>query len=101
MPGAQSKQAAEVVDAERRQALKKSQLAPMLLHNFQGVVQHLITLQTEPMLMREVCNGNVAEASRLLGTSSGLVGVLGLLVNQVGGKLSDSFGRKRFFLLGG
>jgi len=89
-----------VTEEEEKRALKKATLYPMLFHTIQGVVQHLITLQTEPILMRELCNGDVAEASRMLGATAGAAGVLGLLVNQVGGKLSDSLGRKPFYLLG-
>ena len=58
-----------VTEEEEKRALKKATLYPMLFHTIQGVVQHLITLQTEPILMRELCNGDVAEASRMLGSA--------------------------------
>eukprot|EP00928_Gymnodinium_smaydae_P013521 TRINITY_DN14929_c0_g3_i1.p1 TRINITY_DN14929_c0_g3~~TRINITY_DN14929_c0_g3_i1.p1 ORF type:complete len:470 (-),score=67.69 TRINITY_DN14929_c0_g3_i1:138-1346(-) len=42
----------------------------------------------------------MGKAAALLGNTTGLIGLLSLAVNQAGGKLSDSIGRKTSFLLG-
>jgi hypothetical protein len=63
-------------------------------------MQHVITIQSEPMLVRDACNGDMGKAAALLGNTTGLVGLLSLVVNQVGGTLSDTIGRKPCFLVG-
>lgn len=67
---------------------------------FFSVLQHMITLQSEPMLVNQLCNGNTGEAARLLANTQGLVGILSLFVNQAGGRSSDAVGRKFGLLLG-
>jgi len=67
---------------------------------FQSVCQHVITLQSEPLLIREICQGDIAQSARMLANTQGLVGLLGLFLNQAGGKLSDAIGRKPGLLLG-
>merc|ERR1719183_2577083 len=57
-------------------------------------------IQTEPFLIKDLCMGDMARAQRLLANTQGLVGVIGLLLNQMGGRLSDSMGRRRFLLVG-
>lgn len=95
MPPVQSKEEEAVLE-EKRQKLSKA----VGIHVFLAVCQHVITLQSEPMLVRELCQGDLATTARLLSNTSGLVGVLGLFVNQAGGKLSDSLGRKTFLMTG-
>ena len=47
-----------------------------------------------------ICSSSAGKTARSLAAVSGFMGVLGLFVNQIGGKLSDSIGRKPLFLLG-
>mmetsp|Transcript_30359 Transcript_30359/g.66469 ORF Transcript_30359/g.66469 Transcript_30359/m.66469 type:complete len:453 (-) Transcript_30359:57-1415(-) len=82
-------------DASKREFLKAVKLS-----TFQSVLQHVITLQSEPLLIKQLCNGDVSEAARLLANTSGIVGVASLILNQAGGKISDSVGRRPGFLLG-
>merc|ERR1719245_1249555 len=51
-------------------------------------------------MMDEICKGDRILSSRLLSGSSGLVGILSIFLNQIGGKFSDSVGRKPGLLLG-
>ncbi|CAJ1405066.1 unnamed protein product [Effrenium voratum] len=64
------------------------------------VSQHFIFAQSEPRLFLSLCNQDSAATSRILGNTSGVVGLLSLLVNQAGGRLSDCIGRKPGFLIG-
>ncbi|CAE7623517.1 TIC32, partial [Symbiodinium pilosum] len=64
------------------------------------VSQHFIFAQSEPRLFLSLCNQDAAAATRILGNTSGIVGLLSLVVNQAGGKLSDRIGRKPGFLVG-
>ena len=86
-------------ETEAQKLMKKRAITGLLLHTFQGVCQHVVCLQTEPMLMTKVCGGDVAAASRILGATSGAVGILGLLINGAGARLAESFGRKPFMLV--
>lgn len=56
------------------------------------VCQHFIFAQSEPRLFLSLCDKDVAKASRILGNTSGIAGLLSLVVNQAGGKLSDCTG---------
>mmetsp|Transcript_59932 Transcript_59932/g.154253 ORF Transcript_59932/g.154253 Transcript_59932/m.154253 type:complete len:449 (-) Transcript_59932:108-1454(-) len=99
MAPAGSKAEATAPDAAE-EARKNKVLNVISLHVFQSVCQHVITLQSEPMLVRELCGGDVAETAKLLSNTSGLVGLLGLFINQAGGKISDTTGRKMHLLAG-
>jgi len=57
-------------------------------------------VQSETILFRNACNGDLGRAARLLSVCNALTGVLGLTVNQIGGKLSDALGRKPFYAAG-
>lgn len=67
---------------------------------FQAVLQHVVMLQSEVKMFSNAVGGNQAIMARALATSSGLTGVAGLLINQIGGKLSDSIGRRPFLMIG-
>jgi hypothetical protein len=67
---------------------------------FLSVLQHVIQLQAEPLLIRRLVNNNPVVTAQVMANTSGLIGILGLLVNQIGGKLSDALGRKYFYLVG-
>jgi len=101
MPTAQSKEASRapaVSDEERRAAERCANL--LCVSTLLSLSQHIIAVQTEPRLVLELCKGNGADAARLLGNTSGLVGLLSMVLNQAGGKLSDSVGRKAGFMVG-
>eukprot|EP00928_Gymnodinium_smaydae_P072362 TRINITY_DN55730_c0_g1_i1.p1 TRINITY_DN55730_c0_g1~~TRINITY_DN55730_c0_g1_i1.p1 ORF type:complete len:440 (+),score=95.66 TRINITY_DN55730_c0_g1_i1:62-1381(+) len=65
-----------------------------------SVCQHFIFAQSEPRLFVSLCGNNTPRATRLLGNTSGIVGLISLVLNQAGGKLSDSIGRRPGFLVG-
>lgn len=67
---------------------------------FLSVLQHIIQLQAEPLLIKKLVNGNPVVSAQIMANTSGIIGIIGIFVNQVGGRLSDVFGRKLFFLLG-
>jgi len=80
----------------RRQAISLRILGA----SFQSAFQHCVLVQTDPMLVEGFCKGDVGATARLLGNTSGIVGLASLLVNQIGGKLTDSIGRKPGLLVG-
>eukprot|EP00746_Dinoflagellata_sp_MGD_P002355 gnl/MRDRNA2_/MRDRNA2_104571_c0_seq1.p1 gnl/MRDRNA2_/MRDRNA2_104571_c0~~gnl/MRDRNA2_/MRDRNA2_104571_c0_seq1.p1 ORF type:complete len:401 (+),score=67.11 gnl/MRDRNA2_/MRDRNA2_104571_c0_seq1:1-1203(+) len=57
-------------------------------------------MQSEPMLVKDNCGGDVTRSVTLLGNSQGFVGFLGLFMNQGLGKLTDAVGRKPGFMVG-
>lgn len=69
-------------------------------HVFLSVMEHCISLQSEPLLITKLCGGDAAAAMRILANSQGLVGVLSLIINQAGGRISDATGRKTGLLVG-
>lgn len=82
--------------AERRNKLVRR----ICISSFFSVCQHFIFAQSEPRLFLSLCNKDAASATRILGNTSGIAGLLSLVVNQAGGKLSDYIGRKPGFLIG-
>uniref|UniRef100_A0A7S1R9X5 Uncharacterized protein n=1 Tax=Alexandrium catenella TaxID=2925 RepID=A0A7S1R9X5_ALECA len=97
---AQSKEAHEVRVKEGAAERQARIVTAINKSVFQSVCQHMITLQSEPMLVSEICHGNVAQSARLLANTQGIAGLLGLFLNQAGGKFSDALGRKPGLLLG-
>mmetsp|Transcript_36128 Transcript_36128/g.114882 ORF Transcript_36128/g.114882 Transcript_36128/m.114882 type:complete len:450 (-) Transcript_36128:84-1433(-) len=81
-------------------AQKRATVRMLMLSLFQSVVQHVLVLQSEVMLFSQACGGDPGKTARALVNTTGITGVLGLVVNQVGGKLSDALGRKHFFHVG-
>ena len=70
---------------------------------FLSVLQHVIQLQAEPLLLKRLSRASrdpVARAARIMANTSGIVGIVGIFVNQLGGKLSDALGRKQFWYAG-
>ncbi|CAK9030059.1 unnamed protein product [Durusdinium trenchii] len=84
-------------DAARR---RQKVVRRICISSFFSVCQHFIFAQSEPRLFLSLCNKDAAMATRILGNTSGIAGLLSLIVNQAGGKLSDSIGRKPGFLVG-
>uniref|UniRef100_A0A7S1LUZ7 Major facilitator superfamily (MFS) profile domain-containing protein n=1 Tax=Alexandrium catenella TaxID=2925 RepID=A0A7S1LUZ7_ALECA len=98
---AASKEAPAQAEGDEVAAAKRQKVVKIIcMSTFQSLTQMVVTIQSEPMLITELCGGDVAVAARLLGNTAGLVGLLSIPVNQVFGKLSDTFGRKPAFLLG-
>jgi len=67
---------------------------------FQSVLAHVLALQSEVTIFSEACGGNQALTARALASTTAIGGISGLFLNQIGGKLSDSLGRKVLFLSG-
>eukprot|EP00930_Biecheleria_cincta_P035193 TRINITY_DN24221_c0_g1_i1.p1 TRINITY_DN24221_c0_g1~~TRINITY_DN24221_c0_g1_i1.p1 ORF type:complete len:435 (-),score=80.86 TRINITY_DN24221_c0_g1_i1:9-1313(-) len=83
-----------------KQELKDEVFQKYGLQVLLAVVAHTMTLQTEAILIRNACKNDLAKAARISSLSNAAASLMGLLVNQIGGKLSDSIGRKQFFLVG-
>jgi MFS family permease len=67
---------------------------------FLSITTSCAALQAEPILMARLCGGDVARSAVLLSSSATVSGLLGLLVNQAGGRMSDAIGRKPLFYVG-
>ena len=92
---------ADVVAAAAARTKRNRRLLNILRGSvFLSVCQHTSNVQSEPMLVRQLCGGDVVVASRMLGNTQAAVGLLALFVNQFGGKLSDSLGRRPFMFVG-
>merc|ERR550532_3923170 len=52
------------------------------------------------ILIRNTCRGDLGKLSRLSSISGALATVIGMILNQIGGKLSDAVGRRFFFNFG-
>ena len=94
--GASEEEAAKRAIAERAEQT----LSVFKRHIFLSVMQHCISMQSEPMLITKLSGGDAAEGMRALANSQGLMGALSLMINQAGGRLSDSTGRRLGLLLG-
>ena len=87
-------------DEEARERRRKRIVNAVCVSQFFSVLQHISNLQTEPVMLRELVDGDLARTTSLLANTQGVVGVASIFVNQLGGRLSDTFGRRCFFLLG-
>ena len=83
-----------------REELKTKTTYVICTSTFLSVLQHIIQLQAEPLLIKKLVNGNAVVSAQVMANTSGIIGILGIFVNQIGGKLSDVLGRKLFFLVG-
>jgi MFS family permease len=92
----------EIEDASsgRIQQRKKSTVRSLTTNIFLAVLQHVLALQSDIQLFLNAFGGDQAATSRTLATATGVSSVLGLLLNQIGGKLSDVVGRKPCLLTG-
>ena len=91
---------AEAEEEEARERRRKRIVNAVCVSQFFSVLQHISNLQTEPVMLRELVGGDLARTTSLLANTQGVVGVASIFVNQLGGRLSDTFGRRSFFLLG-
>lgn len=91
---------AEDAEKAKTQAAKDSFCNKVSALSFMAVWAHTLNLQTEAIMISRACSGDLARASKFIANGNLLGGLLGLVVNSIGGKLSDSFGRKMFFSIG-
>lgn len=89
-----------VVSKKDAEAKSSRLIRKICISSFFSVMQHFIFAQSEPRLFLSLCDKDSARATRLLGNTSGIVGILSLVLNQAGGKLSDSIGRRPGFIIG-
>lgn len=87
-------------DAPVSQRAKKNAVLMLIVGIFQAVLQHVLALQSDVALFSKALGGNEAAVARCLASATGITGVAGLFLNQIGGKLSDALGRRLFFLSG-
>lgn len=101
-PGADAASGLEVRGEEEKakEALKKQLFKGVCLSWFFAVVAHTLNIQSEAILIKEACGGDLTRAARLSSFANAATSVLGVAVNQVGGKLSDAMGRSLFYQLG-
>jgi hypothetical protein len=67
--------AAAAAAAQKRRAILRAIRGSVFL----SVCQHASNVQSEPMLIRQLCGGNIPMASRVLGNTQALTGILALL----------------------
>jgi len=77
---------------------RKLGLNAIVFNQFLNVFQQACAIQSEVELFTKACHGNAAATSRAMSTSTGILGVVALIANQLGGKLSDCYGRKPMIL---
>jgi MFS family permease len=94
---------AELAGGAAELAQKAANLASarkICVHMFFRVFNTCQNIQGEPQLVLNLCGGDVSAGMRLLAASSTCTGLIQFLINPTIGKLSDTFGRKKFFLVG-
>jgi len=91
---------AKAEDEESATARRQKIAKAIMFSNFLSTCQHVALIQSEPMLMNMLYNGDVGKSARALANSMGAVGVSALIFNQFGGKLTDAIGRKPGLLVG-
>lgn len=65
-----------------------------------SLLQHIFSATPESTLFLQASEGSAARAATSMSACTGISGLMGLFVNQGGGKLSDCLGRKGLFLVG-
>lgn len=86
--------------AEQIEVARKASASKILFSFFWSIFGSCIVLQSDAQLFTAACGGDPGATARAFGIVSGATGIISLFVNQAGGKLSDSTGRKPLFLLG-
>jgi MFS family permease len=91
-------------DEEQKQQLARQEKQRILhilyAHVTFGVMTCCVPIQAEPMLFNAIAKSDVVVAARLLSSATACMGLFEFLVNPTIGKLTDSFGRKPFMLIG-
>jgi len=96
----ETEQAHRKEDGELIQKRKQKVINNLILGILQAVMLHVSALQSDLTLFSQAFKGNTAATARALASTNAISGLAGLFLNQIGGKLSDSLGRKPFFLIG-
>mmetsp|Transcript_2072 Transcript_2072/g.6501 ORF Transcript_2072/g.6501 Transcript_2072/m.6501 type:complete len:457 (-) Transcript_2072:35-1405(-) len=91
---------ASAAEAALPEKAKRRAVNTLIFGIFQAVLQHVLALQSDVTLFTRASAGDQTATARCLALSTGITGVAGLFLNQIGGKLSDALGRKAFFLAG-
>lgn len=87
-------------DKAKKEALKEKVFNGVCAQYFLSVFAHTMNLQSEAILLRNACGGDLAKAAQVGSVANAASGVLGLIMNQLGAKLSDAFGRRPFYFVG-
>ena len=90
----------EEPSAAEVEAARKGAASKILFSFFWSIFGSCIVLQSDAQLFTAACGGDPGATARAFGAVSGATGIISLFVNQAGGKLSDSTGRRPLFLLG-
>ena len=78
----------------------RSSLNRISFHMLLRVTIGCMGLAAEPLFVSDLCAGDASRAMRLLAQTSGASGLLQFLLNPTFGTMSDTFGRKAFFMVG-
>ena len=89
-----------VEEDETKKASTLKTLKTLYFAAFLSVTQAVITIQSEPRIIKELSGGDLGVTATVLANTQGLVGLASVFINQAGGKVSDALGRKPFLLLG-
>uniref|UniRef100_A0A7S1WIW4 Major facilitator superfamily (MFS) profile domain-containing protein n=1 Tax=Alexandrium catenella TaxID=2925 RepID=A0A7S1WIW4_ALECA len=85
---------------EKQEKRKQAVMKALFYNTLQAVIQHVMILQSEQHLFIKSCGGDITKATKVLSITTALVGALGLQFNQIGGRLSDAYGRRTMFMMG-
>ena len=75
-------------------------LSALNRHAFFNVCVVCTTIQAEIMLVKDLMGGDAAATAMFLSTTSSMAGMTEFILNPTVGRLSDTFGRRRFLLMG-
>ena len=87
-------------EAAKKQAAIDTAVRGLSLSFLLGVSALCCPITTEPDLIQRLHGGDVARAATAIAAVSGASGLLEFLLNPTLGKLSDSIGRRPFFVWG-
>jgi MFS family permease len=85
---------------QQQQQRQQSSLNRISLHMLLRVTIGCMGLAAEPLFVRNLCGGDASRAMRLLAQTSGASGLVQFVFNPTFGTLSDTFGRRVFFMVG-
>ena len=90
----------EAVDEAAVEKKLQSILGALNRHAFFNVSVICVCIQAEIQLVKNLCGGDAAATAVFLSTTSSIAGLTEFILNPTIGRLSDSFGRRRFLLIG-
>eukprot|EP00942_MAST-04A_sp_MAST-4A-sp1_P009128 g9128.t1 len=100
MPTTLSKQTTSEEEEIAAQKIRDEQIWYLMIHGFLNVSVLCTTISSEIQHFNMLFNGDVPKAATYLAYASGLGGLIEFFVNPTIGKLTDSYGRKKFMLVG-